>query len=744
MRQKPFPTNFAFAHRAFATGAALSLLMACAGVPSGRGPATVAGVQVPAPLAAGGVKDSHFGVEVQDPYRFLEDVKDPQVQQWMRAQADATTSILAKLPGRAGLLERIKTIEASAGGQVSTITETDGGRIFFMRRNPGENQFKLVWRQGYAGTDTVIFDPEKASAPGQPRAIMDFAPSRDGRKLAYAMQVGGGEIGTLHVMDVGSGMDLIQPIDRIRYSGVSWLDDGRGFFYSRLIEGYEKLPTDKRFSDRTRHFRALDAQGTDRPVLSPSRNPELKLPIYASARVGALHGLPIAVATVSMGVERNVMLLRAPLQAAIEGKAAWQTLLTTADEVSALTAKGDTFYLRSSKGAPRYRILRMVAGADGAAKTEVVVPEGEGVIGQLAAAADALYFTRREGVNTTLLRLPYGGRVPEPVALPVVGEVEIRDHDQSRAGITVSLAGWTRATKLYRVDPATHGLTKLALAQDGAFDAPGDIESREVMVKSHDGTMVPLSIVSKKGMALDGRNPTILYGYGAYGSTEDPFLNPRIYAWIERGGIFATVHVRGGGVFGKAWHDGGRKGTKPNTWKDAIAAGEWLVAQGYTGRERMAVWGGSAGGILVGRAITERPDLFAAAVPSVGVMDALRTESTANGAANIPEFGSVKIEDEFKALLAMSSYHHVRDGVKYPAVMATHGVNDIRVDVWQSAKFASRLASATASGKPVLMRLEYDSGHGQGSTRAQAQERSTDIFSFLLWQFGAAEFQPRN
>jgi prolyl oligopeptidase len=216
-----------------------------------------------------------------------------------------------------------------------------------------------------------------------------------------------------------------------------------------------------------------------------------------------------------------------------------------------------------------------------------------------------------------------------------------------------------------------------------------------------------------------------------------------VYAWLERGGVWATAHVRGGGVFGKAWHDAGKKATKPNTWKDAIAAGEWLVEKGWTSKSKMAIYGGSAGGIFVGRAITERPDLFAAAIPAVGVMDAVRMEASANGVANVPEFGTIKKEDEFKALLEMSSYHHLRDGVRYPAVMLVHGVNDIRVDVWQSAKFASRLATLGAGGKPVLMRLEYDSGHGQGSTRAQAQVRTTDIWSFLLWQFGDPAFQPR-
>ena len=723
--------------------AAALLLAACANQATQTG-----GVAVPPPLPPQMVKDLHWGVEVQDPYRFLEDVKNPQVQQWMRGQADSTQGVLNRIPARQTLLDRIKVIEDGAGGNVSSISQTESGRLFYMRRNPGDNQFKLVWRDSAAeaGKDTVVFDPQTASTPGQPRAIMDFAPSRDGSKLAYAVQVGGQEIGTLHVIDVATGRALIEPIDRIRYSGVNWREDGSGFFYSRLVEGYEQLPAGRRFEDRTAHFRALDAAGTDRPVFSASRNPELALPSYIWPSIVPIVGTPLALAWVGMGVDRNVTLLATELQDAAQGRARWRSIAKPADEITGISAGQSFMYFRSAKGAPRSQILR-VPLADlslpnlSLASAEVAVAQGSGAIAQMAAAADALYFTRRDGVNTQLFRVAHRvGAAAEAVPLPVQGHVQISSHHLKREGVIVTLASWASAAKPYAVSAS--GVSRLSLAQDGAFDAPTDIESREVMVKSHDGTLVPLSIVMKKGTRLDGNNPTIVYGYGAYGVTDDPFYNPRVYAWLERGGIWATAHVRGGGVLGIDWHEAGRKTTKPNTWKDGIAAAEWLVANGYTKSARMAIYGGSAGGIFVGGAITERPDLFAAAVPVVGVMDAVRVESSANGPANVPEYGTVKNEQEFKGLLAMSSYHQLRDGVRYPAVMAIHGVNDIRVDVWQSAKFVSRLATATRSGKPVLMRLEYDAGHGQGSTRVQLQERTTDLYSFLLWQFGMPGFQP--
>ena len=706
--------------------------------------ANVAGIDVPAPLPPQAVSDTYWGVKVPDPWRHLEDVANPDVQRWMRAQANATAAILGKIPGRKPLLDRILQLEGSAGGLTSTVIRTDNGRLFFLRRDPGENQFKLVWRDGEKGLDQVLIDPEALShTAGQPQAIMDFQPSRDGRLLAYSLQAGGGEIGRLHVIDVASGKPVLEPIDRIRYASVSWLDDGSGFFYSRLREGFEKLPATERFGDRTLHFRSLGAGGVDRAVMSASRNPELQLPTYASPFVFQLPGTQTAAALIFLGVERNLMLFVADLKTAMAGEARWRPVFGVGDEVVAVHGAGDWLYLKSAKGAPRYQVLRLPLAEIDMKAAQVAVAQGDGAIGDMGGARDGLYFTRRDGVNTALFRLAHAKTAaPEPVRLPFAGSVNIKSAGARSDGAVVSLVGWTRASKDYAVD-GKGVAALLPLAKAGVFDAPDDIVAREVMVRSHDGTEVPLSIVARRDAKLDGSNPLILYGYGAYGVTDDPFFSPRVYAWIERGGVWATVHVRGGGVFGKGWHEAGRKTTKPNTWKDAIAAGDWLVDQGWTAKQRMAIYGGSAGGIFVGRAIIERPDLFAAAVPAVGVMDAVRMESSANGVANIPEFGTVKKEEEFKALLEMSSYHQLKDGTNYPSVMLVHGVNDIRVDVWQSAKFASRLVQASASGKLVLMRLEYDSGHGQGSTRAQSQQRSADIWSYLLWQFGVPDFQPR-
>jgi len=312
--------------------------------------------------------------------------------------------------------------------------------------------------------------------------------------------------------------------------------------------------------------------------------------------------------------------------------------------------------------------------------------------------------------------------------------------------VLVGTVAWTRGGKMYDYRPASSGkpatFTDTHLIPIGKFDALPGFESKEVMVPSHDGVLVPLSIIYKTGIKLDGSNPTLLTGYGSYGLSRSVEFNPVQLAWLEKGGVYAVAHVRGGGELGEDWHLAGQKLNKPNTWKDFIACAEWLIAKGYTSPGRLAGQGGSAGGILIGRAITERPDLFTAALIDVGALDCIRVETTTNGVPNIPEFGTVTKPDEFKGLLEMSSYHHVKDGVKYPAVMLSHGVNDPRVEPWESAKMTARLQAATASGKPVLFRVDYHAGHGIGSTRAQAQEAQADKYEFMLWQMGLLKPLP--
>ena len=366
-----------------------------------------------------------------------------------------------------------------------------------------------------------------------------------------------------------------------------------------------------------------------------------------------------------------------------------------------------------------------------------MIPESESVIDYIATSSKALYTAVIDGRFERILRIDLDkGHTIETMELPDNASGWVTSASPDVEGVLIRTSAWTKGGVIFAFNPTDESYTETNLLPKGKFDDLDGFESVEVKVKSHDGVMVPLSIIHKKGIELNGQNPALINGYGAYGMIEYVYFNPLRIAWLERGGILAIAHIRGGGEYGKAWHLAGQKLTKPNTWKDFIACAEYLIENGYTSHNLIAGQGGSAGGITIGRAITERPDLFKAAIINVGDLDAIRMETTTNGVPNIPEFGTVKTEDGFKGLLAMSSYHHVEDGIEYPAVLLTHGMNDPRVDPWNSAKMTARLQAATASNNPVLFRIEYYAGHGIGSTRMQYIEELADGWAFLLWQFG--------
>ncbi len=407
-----------------------------------------------------------------------------------------------------------------------------------------------------------------------------------------------------------------------------------------------------------------------------------------------------------------------------------------------IAVQGDELYLLTYKGTPRYKVIRIDARKPDLGLADIVIPPSQAVINGIHQAKDALYADMMDGGIGRLVRVPYGASAkPQSIPLPFDGSIYL-SVDPRAAGVIINAATWTRAGRIFEYDPQTKKISDTSIQPAGPHDDPGNLEAVEVKVPSHDGTMVPLSIVHRKGLKLDGTNPTLMEGYGGYSISITPYFDPKQLAWYESGGIFAVCHVRGGGENGEEWHLAGKGATKPNTWLDFIACAQYLIDKKYTSTPRLAGRGGSAGGILIGRAITERPDLFAAAVIDVGVLDAVRYEHSANGQTNAPELGTVKTEEGFKNLYQMSAYHHVTDGTAYPAVLLTTGSNDPRVDPWCPGKMTARLQAATSSGKPVLLRVDYGGGHGGGSGEAEQQEADADRWSFLLWQFGVPGFQP--
>ena len=703
-----------------------------------------AGVDVPPPMPAQNVPDVHWGVTVDDPYRFLEQVKDPAVMSWMKGQAEATDSILKRIPGRSTIMAALKEKESIGGTVISSIYRTKNNRWFYLKRSQGQSQAKLVWRDGVNGEEKLLVDPEQISKEmGKPHAVQSFHPSPDGKLLAYGMHASGAEIGNMYVIDVASGQAVLPPIDRVRFAAVSWRQDGQALFFSRLRPGFETMRSTERFADTGRYYLDLKAPNPDQLIFSGSKYPDLKLPNFATGYVQEIPGTDLAGMVVNFGVDRRLAMYVAKLDQVLAGQAKWQEVFNQSADVREVDMGHGHVYLRSALNAPRFKVLKLKLSELDIQKAELVLPESEGVLRAISVSQDALYVTRREGVNTSLLRLPIAGKGAfEKIALPLEGNVTVSgsvDHQD----LVVAVSSWTQALRRFVYTPAKALFARLNLAPPVEPVQRAEVIAKEVMVTSHDGVKVPVSIIMRKDAVLNGQNPTILYGYGAYGTTEEPSRSNNVMTWVERGGIYAFAHVRGGGALGSQWHEAGQKTTKFNTWKDGIAAAEWLIANGYTKASKLGIYGGSAGGIFVGRAMTERPDLFAAAVPSVPVLDMVRSEQRANGVANVPEYGTVKVEAEFHALLRNSSYHAIQNDKRYPATMLMHGVNDSRVDVWQSLKYASRLADAQKGQQAVLLRLDYEAGHGAGSGADQANQRTADLQAFMLWQMGVPEFQPQ-
>jgi prolyl oligopeptidase len=694
------------------------------------------------------VTDDYYGTKVVDPYRYMENLKDPEVQAWMKAQNDHTRAALASIPGRAQLLARIQELDQAVprvGAQ-----RLPGDLYLVSKRLPTEDVAKLYLRLGLTGEDKLVVDPEKVTlaaaneGKGKNR-ILYFAASRDNRYVAVGIAPGGAERDTeMHFFKTASGHEIGDVVPRAWDSNPNWLPDNRSLVYSKL----QKLPPGAPATEIEQKVRSyLHVLGTDAEqdpaVFGYGAVPSISVAPTNFAGVEAQPNWDYALGIIATGTAPNNAFYIEAVADLGKTNSAWRKVADFSDDVSDIEVHGDDLYLLTYKNALRYKVLRLDARKPDLPTAETVVPQSQAVVTTISPAQDALYVTLLDGGLNRVLRLPYGPHPQvEEVALPVMGTADLATDPRLPGGL-VYLTSWAKAYKIYAYDPETKQVTDTKLQPTGPYDDPANIDSLEVKVPSGDGTLVPLSITHPKTMKLDGSNPTLLEGYGAYGIPSSPFYQSTRLAWYERGGVYAVCHVRGGGEYGEEWHLAGKGSTKPNTWRDFVACAQYLIDNKYTSPPRLAGEGGSAGGILIGRAITERPDLFGAAIDVVGCSDTLRAETTANGVPNIDEFGSTKTEEGYKALYAMSAFHHIQDRTAYPAVLLETGMNDPRVDPWHMAKMAARLQAATASGKPVLLRVEYAGGHaGIGGTKKQAQERLADEWSFLLWQFGVPDFQP--
>jgi prolyl oligopeptidase len=690
------------------------------------------------------VTDQYFGTDVVDNYRYLENLQDPEVQTWMRRQADHTRSILDGLPGRTTLLQRIKSLNEVDTFRADYVRR--GRRYFYTLIEPGAELAKFYYRDGLQGKEHLLLDPAVLGKGTTSHFSFDYyMPSWDGRWVAYGLSTGGSEQSVLHVMEVETGKNLDESIDRTSGSRISWRADNQSFFYLRYAKPTAGMsPGQTLYNGRTYlHTLNLRRNGDgDAAVFGRGVAKNVEVPEGQGTYIVVAPGSPYAIAVANHNMDENPSTLYiAPVSGVINGAVPWQKIADVADGITQFQLSKHTLYFLSQKDASRFRLLSMSLMHPSLARAEVIRPEGHAVMTGFALDRGGLFLSERDGAVSRLLRVSTDGKQSRQLPLPFDGAIHALIIDQRESGVLFSIQSWIRSPLRLYYDSASDALSDSEQIPASKVDF-SSAETKEVFALSNDGTRIPLSIIFKKGIKLDGTHPTILYGYGSYGDSLEPYFDPTALAWIERGGVLAFAQVRGGGEYGEEWHRAGQKLQKRNSILDFIACGQYLIDQGFTSPKYLAAEGVSAGGIVAGGALTSRPDLFSVILDEVGLSDALRFETEPNGPPNVSEFGSIKTEEGFHGLYAMSAYHHIRDGVAYPAVMFSTGANDPRVAPWHMTKMAARLRAATTSGRPVLLRVDYDAGHGIGSTTSQYENERADLWSFALWQMGEKGFQP--
>jgi prolyl oligopeptidase len=687
--------------------------------------------------------DTYFGKVYKDPYRWLEDLKDAAVQAWFKSQAGITDDLLAKIPARDALAAEWLSLDKLKPARYQGIT-WESGRIFYKKTLGGENVGKLFYRDGWKGADKLLFDPRdftpKGAKPGDVTTIEGINPSPDGRYVAIAFSAAGAEYSELRVLDVGRRA-LLPESWYPSYGPLGWTMDSKSLFYDAGKVSDIKSP-EIELNRKTRLHKLGSAITADIDLFSNESNPELGITAKEFPSASIDESNPDYIFGY-VGTVQNEMRVyyAASSQLKKKQKLEWTPLCKTSDNlVRGLAPYKDHVYAVTHAGAARYKVVRTSLAHPDWPHADTVIPEAGDSIQYLTKSKNFLFVVYSDGISGRIVKYDLDSGKSAPVKLPAAGTVDIFCPNWRTNQCVVSATSWIQPSTLYDFDA---GKDSFALSVfNTAVTYPGfdKLVTEEVEVPGHDGTLIPLSIIHRKDLKLDGSSSAILEGYGAYGLSYTPGFNVR-HSLALHNVVLAYAHPRGGSEKGEAWYKAGYKTTKPNTWKDFISCAEYLIKKGYTSAHKLAGTGTSAGGILISRAVTERPDLFGAAVCNVGCANSMRMEFSPNGPVNTPEFGTVKDQTEAQALYEMDGVQHVKPGANYPAVLGVAGWNDPRVPPWQPAKFVAALQAASKSGKPVLMKVNYDNGHFTEEKTVTFKNFAGQT-AFMLWQTGHPEFQP--
>ncbi len=671
------------------------------------------------------VTDTYFGTQVRDDYQWLEQLEDPTVKAWAKAQSARASSFLNALPGRAQLAAQVKKL-VSDSPQALADLQLAGGKIFALKFDPAKQQRFIVTLDSSDNPvgEKSVCDPNVIDPTGS-TAIDWFVPSPDGALVAVCLSKNGTEDGDLHFFEVSTGKQLSDSLAHVQFptggGNAAWTRDSKWIFYTRYPREGERPAADAHFFQQV-YFHQLGAPESD-DLYSIGK----EFPKIAEVQLQSNADSDYVVATVANGDGGD-------FEHFVYGPdKRWQQITKFEDKIKkGILAFGPAFYAISLDGTPHGKIVEFALDAPQISQ-KVVVPSVDGVIQGIAITGTEILVQTLEGGPSGLYSCGLDGSNLRAVPIPPISDIAELATGKDLA--LVRIGSYIELRKWFKHDAATNQLAATALNSESPLNF-SDMEVTRDFAISKDGTKIPLNIIHKKGSKLNGSNPTILYGYGGYGINETPEVWPPLRAWYDLGGIYVDTNLRGGGEYGEAWHKAGNLTKKQNVFDDMAACAQYLIEHKYTTSSKLGMLGGSNGGLLMGAMITQHPSLMKAVVSEVGIYDSLRVELSPNGLFNTTEFGTVKDPDQFKALYAYSPYHHVVKGTKYPAILLTAGLNDGRVEPYNSFKFAALLQAAAAPGSPILLRIN-SFGHGIGSSLDEQVSNYTDFLSFFAYELGA-------
>ncbi len=704
------------------TALAAALASACALTALAAREATQRKLEYPAARKADQV-DVYHGVKVPDPYRWLEDPDSEETRAWVEAQNKVTFAYLESIPERGRLKERLTKLWDY---ERYSVPYEKGGRYFLSKNDGLQNQSVVYTMTSPEAEPRMLLDPNKLSEDGTV-ALSGASVSDDGRYYAYSLSAAGSDWQEWRVRDVETGRDLSDHLEWVKFSGASWTPDGKGFYYSRYDEPKDaSIKTAVNYYQKLYFHRLGTPQSVDTLVYERKDQKEWGFGGQVTEDGRYL------VINVSQGTDPKNRVYYLDLRAA-DGKVV--ELLNDFDaSYNFLGNEGTLFWFQTDLQAPRGRIVGIDVADPGRERWKSIVPEAAETLSRATVVGDRFLAGYLKDARTQVKVFRLDGTFERLVDLPGIGSAFGFSGEREDRETFYGFTGFTTPSTIYRYDVAT-GRSTLFRRPKVDFD-PDAYETRQVFYESKDGTRVPMFIVHRKGLRLDGDNPAYLYGYGGFNASLTPAFSVSSLVWLEMGGVYAQPNLRGGGEYGEDWHLAGTKLRKQNVFDDFIAAAEWLIANKYTSPARLAIGGGSNGGLLVGACMTQRPELFGATLPAVGVMDMLRFHKFTIGWAWTSDYGSSENPDEFRALLAYSPLHNLKPATRYPATLVTTADHDDRVVPGHSFKFAAAMQAAQGGPAPVLIRIETRAGHGAGKPTSKQIEEQADRWAFLLKTFG--------